>query len=70
MTTFRTYMLKKAYENVKKHGYRLAWVDSHIDWVAFRPIITSIYPNKTSKKDRHNVDPVVMVKLLVLLHQW
>jgi len=23
MTTFRTYMLKKAYENVSKNGYKL-----------------------------------------------
>jgi len=37
MTTFRTYMLRKAYENVKKHGDRLARADSLIDWEAFRP---------------------------------
>jgi len=37
MTTFRTYMLRKAYENVKKHGDRLAQADSLIDWEAFRP---------------------------------
>jgi IS5 family transposase len=69
MTTFRTYMLKKAYENVKKHGDRLARVDSLIDWEAFRPIIAPMYHNKTSRGGRPNVDPVVMVKLLVL-QQW
>jgi hypothetical protein len=31
MTTFRTYMLRKTYENVKKKGDRLARVDSLID---------------------------------------
>jgi IS5 family transposase len=69
MSTFRTYMLKKAYENVKKHGDRLARVDSLIDWEAFRPIITPMYHNKTPRGGRPNVDPVVMVKLLVL-QQW
>jgi len=66
MTTFRTYMLRKAYENVKKHGDRLARADSLIDWEAFRPIITPMYRNKTPRGGRPNVDPVVMVKLLVL----
>jgi ABC-type glycerol-3-phosphate transport system permease component len=47
MSTFRTYMLKKAYENVKKHGDRLARVNSLIDWEAFRPIITPMYHNNT-----------------------
>ena len=69
MTTFRTYMLKKAYENVKKNGDRLARVDSLIDWEAFRPIITPMYHNKTPRGGRPNVDPVAMVKLLVL-QQW
>jgi IS5 family transposase len=69
MTTFRTYMLKKAYENVKKHGDRLARVDSLIDWETFRPIITSMYHNNTPRGGRPNVDPVIMVKLLVL-QQW
>jgi len=69
MNTFRTYMLKKAYENVKKNGDRLAQVDSLIDWEAFRPIITPMYRNKTSRGGRPNVDEVVMVKLLVL-QEW
>ena len=69
MTTFRTYMLKKAYENVEKNGDRLARADSLIDWEAFRPIIAPMYRNKTPRGGRPNVDPVVMVKLLVL-QQW
>ena len=69
MTTFRTYMLKKAYENVKKNGDRLARADSLIDWEAFRPIIAPMYRNKTPRGGRPNVDPVVMVKLLVI-QQW
>ena len=69
MTTFRTYMLKKAYENVKKNGDRLARADSLIDWEAFRPIIAPMYRNTTPRGGRPNVDPVVMVKLLVI-QQW
>ena len=37
-----------------------------IDWEAFRPILKGLYDNKSPKGGRPNVDPVVMVKLLVL----
>jgi len=69
MTTFRTYILRKAYENVRKNGDRLAKVDSLIDWEAFRPIIRPLYRNRTPRGGRPNVDEVVMVKLLVL-QEW
>ena len=62
-------MLKKAYENVSKNGDRLARVDPLIDWGAFRPIIRPMYHNRTPRGGRPNVDPVVMVKLLVL-QEW
>ena len=69
MSTFRTYLFKKAYENVRKNGDRLAEVDALIDWEAFRPIMAQMYHNNTSLGGRPNVDEVVMVKLLVL-QQW
>ena len=59
-------MLKKAYENVSKNGDKLAEAEKRLDWEAFRPIITPMYRNKTPRGGRPNVDPVVMVKLLVL----
>jgi len=62
-------MLRKAYENVRKNGDKLAEVETLIDWEAFRPIISPMYHNKTSRGGRPNVDEVVMVKLLVL-QQW
>jgi len=40
-----------------------------IDCEAFTPILKDLYDNKTPKGGRPNVDPVVMVKLLVL-QQW
>jgi len=69
MTTFRTYMLRKAYENVRKNGDKLAEAEKLIDWEAFRPIIAPMYRNRTSRGGRPNVDEGVMVKLLVL-QQW
>jgi len=35
-------MLRKAYENVKKNGDKLAAVEKLIDWEAFRPIIAGL----------------------------
>ena len=66
MTTFRTYMLRKAYENVRKNGDKLAEAEKLVDWEAFRPIIRPMYRNRTPRGGRPNVDEVVMVKLLVL----
>jgi len=69
MFTFRTYMLRKAYENVRKNGDKLAEVEKLIDWEAFKPIFEGLYHNMSSRGGRPNIDPVVMVKLLVL-QQW
>lgn len=69
MFTFRTYMLRKAYENVRKNGDKLAEVEKFIDWKAFKPIFEGLYHNKSSRGGRPNIKPVVMVKLLVL-QQW
>jgi len=62
-------MLKKAYENVRKNGDKLAEAEARIDWEAFRPIIAPMYHNNSFVGGRPNVDEVVMVKLLVL-QQW
>ena len=66
MNSFESYFLRKAYENVRKNGDRLAIVDGLIDWEAFRPIIRGLYDNQSPKGGRPNVDEVVMVKMLVL----
>ena len=47
MTAFRTYMLKKAYENVRKNRDKLAEAEKLIDWEAFRHIIAQMYHNRT-----------------------
>jgi len=66
MDTFKAYMLKKAYQRYQKLGDRLAQIEPLIDWEAFRPIITGLYNNKGPQGGRPNVDPVVMMKMLVL----
>ena len=60
MNTFRTYMLKKAYENARKNGDKLAEAEKLLDWEAFRPIIAPMYHNKTPRGGRPNVDSVVI----------
>jgi len=45
MTTFRTYMLRKAYQNVAKNGDKLAEIEVVIDWDAFPSIIQPMYVN-------------------------
>jgi len=69
MDSFRSYMLRKAYQNVAKNGDKLADVEPLIDWDAFTPIIQPMYSNQSPMGGRPNTDPVVMVKLLVL-QQW
>ena len=49
MDSFRIYMHRKAYPNVKKNGDILAEVDPLKDWEAFRPIIKPMYINDTPR---------------------
>ena len=69
MSTFRIFMLKKAYDKYRELGDKLAQIEPLIGWEAFRPIIAPMYNNKSSVGGRPNVDELVMVKLLVL-QQW
>jgi IS5 family transposase len=66
MDSFKSYLLRQAYEKVKGKGDRLAKIQSTVDREKFRPIIKAIYTNDTEKGGRPNTDEVVMVKLLVL----
>jgi len=69
MNSFKSYILRQAYQNISRHGDRLAKIDQAIDWEAFRPIVKSMYTNDTPRGGRPNNDEVVMVKLLVL-QKW
>lgn len=59
-------MLRIAYQNIQKLGDRLAEAEKQVDWERFRPIIQPMYNNQGSSGGRPNMDPVLMVKLLVL----
>jgi len=66
MDSFSSYIFRKAYQKIHKLGDKLAEAEKRLDWEAFRPIITPIYHNRGPQGGRPNVDPVVMMKLLVL----
>jgi IS5 family transposase len=66
MDSFRSYLQRDLYKDVEKLGDRLAEVEPLIDWETFKPIITDLYTNDGPQGGRPNIDPVVMVKMLVL----
>jgi len=69
MPSFEFAMMNAYYNEHLKQFDRLAEAASLIDWEAFRPIIASFYQNLTERGGRPNIDPIVMLKLLVL-QQW
>jgi len=66
MDSFDSYLLRKLYMKTARHHDRLAEAEKHIDWERFTPIIQPIYNNKGPSGGRPNLEPVLMVKLLVL----
>jgi len=69
MDSFRSYLQRDLYKAVEKLGDRLAEAEPLIDWDAFRPIVAGLYTNDGPPGGRPSIDPVVMVKMLVL-QQW
>ena len=66
MDSLKAFFLREVYKETQKLGDRLAKIEPLIDWEAFRPIIQPLYDNQGPQGGRPNIDPVVMVKLLVL----
>ena len=66
MDSFDSYLLRKLYKETARHHDKLAETEKLVDWTAFTPIIQPMYRNKTLSGGRPNIDPVVMMKLLVL----
>ena len=66
MNSFRSYMLREAYRNIERLGDKLAMAENQIDWTKFRPIVQGLYDNRGPKGGRPNLDPVMMIKVLVL----
>jgi IS5 family transposase len=69
METLTDFALNEEYRKLKKLGDKLADMEVLIDWEAFRPIIGSMFDNKSDRGGRPNIDEVIMIKLLVL-QQW
>ena len=66
MDSFDSYLLRKLYKETQKLGDKLAETEPLIDWNKFTPIIQPIYNNQSPSGGRPNMNPVLMVKLLVL----
>ncbi len=69
MDHFNAHHLRKAYEEVERLGDRLAMVDRLVDWAAFLPLLQGLNPSDGSGACRPGVDPILMVKLLVI-QEW
>jgi hypothetical protein len=70
MGTFSSFGLNPAYhERYEKLGDRLSDVGKTLDWDVFRPLLESMYANKSGKGGHPNVDVLLMFKIQ-LLEVW
>jgi len=69
MSTFSNFTLKQEYDRLIAAGDKLSEIDKLIDWKPFRPIMESMYTNRTDKGGRPENDVIMMFKMLVL-QQW
>jgi IS5 family transposase len=63
------FALNEKYKRLQSVGDKLAEIESLIDWKPFRPILESMYHNRTASGGRPEADVIVMFKMLVL-QQW
>jgi IS5 family transposase len=49
MITFSNFTLKQEYDRLIAAGDKLSEIDKLIDWKPFRPILESMYINRTDK---------------------
>lgn len=70
MSTFQSFGLKQAYhDRYSKLGDRLNDVDKFLDGSCFRPLLDSMYSNKSAKGGQPNIDVILMFKIQ-LLEVW
>ncbi|WP_407354946.1 IS5 family transposase [Methanolobus sp. WCC5] len=69
MDDLTDFALNEEYKRLQSVGDKLAEIESLIDWKPFRPILESMYKNRTGSGGRPEADVVVMFKMLVL-QQW
>ena len=69
MASFEKYILKQQCQKVAALGDKLSRADELINWNPFKKIVSGVYDNTSSKGGRPNIDPIIMIKLL-LLQAW
>ncbi|ADI74109.1 transposase IS4 family protein [Methanohalobium evestigatum Z-7303] len=69
MDTFTDFALNEEYKRLIAVGDKLAEVEALIDWKKFRPILESMYTNRSASGGRPEADVIVMLKMLIL-QQW
>ena len=63
------FALNERYKRLQSVGDKLAEIESLIDWKPFRPILESMYNNRTVSGGRPEADVIVMFKIFIL-QQW
>ena len=63
------FALNEESKRLQSVGDKLAEIESLIDWEPFRPILESMYNNRTALGGRPEADVIVIFKMLVL-QQW
>jgi len=66
MTSFEKYILKQQYKNVAALGDKLSQVDQIVNWNHFSKIVEGIFDNTSKKGGRPSIDPIIIIKLLLL----
>jgi IS5 family transposase len=66
MRTLTDFAISQIYEQLKELGDKLVDTGNLIDWECFRPMLESLYDNKTERGGRPNVDVIIMLKALFI----
>jgi IS5 family transposase len=59
------FALNEEYKRLQSIGDKLAEISSLIDWKPFRPILESMFNNRTASGGRPEADVIVMFKMLM-----
>ena len=70
MDSIDSYLLRKIYSKTARHGDKLVEIEKRVDWKRFTPSIQPRYSNQGPRKGHPSMDPVLIVKLLVLQAEY
>jgi IS5 family transposase len=66
MRTLTDFAIIQIYERLRELGDKLVDTGNSIDWDGFRPMLESLYDNKTERGGRPNIDVIIMLKALFI----